>query len=37
LGAKIVLEKMGVDKLGHYARIVDSEGNVIGLWETIKS
>jgi predicted enzyme related to lactoylglutathione lyase len=30
-GSKNVLEKMGIDKLGYYARIADSEGNVIGL------
>jgi uncharacterized protein len=35
-GGKVVLPKREVMKMGLYARVTDSEGNVIGLWETIK-
>ncbi|MFH1511449.1 MAG: hypothetical protein ABIF10_07190 [Candidatus Woesearchaeota archaeon] len=35
-GAIIVMPKMTVMEMGHYARISDTEGNIIGVWETIK-
>lgn len=33
-GGKVVLPKMAVGSFGFYARVTDTEGNVIGLWET---
>jgi uncharacterized protein len=35
-GGKVVMPKMEVLKRGLYARVTDSEGNVIGIWENIK-
>ena len=35
-GAKIVREQMQVGEMGLYARITDSEGNVIGVWQDLK-
>lgn len=35
-GAKIVLSKMTVGDMGYYARISDTEGNVVGVWQDIK-
>ncbi|HTY81347.1 MAG TPA: VOC family protein [Dehalococcoidales bacterium] len=35
-GGKVVFPKRVVMQMGLYARVTDSEGNVIGLWETIK-
>ncbi|MGI9566411.1 MAG: VOC family protein [Nitrosopumilus sp.] len=35
-GGKIVMPKIAADNLGLYARVQDTEGNVIGLWEQIK-
>ncbi|MGP0090508.1 MAG: VOC family protein [Xanthobacteraceae bacterium] len=32
-GGKTVARKVKVGDMGHYARVADSEGNVIGLWE----
>lgn len=32
-GGKVVMPKVQVGDMGHYARVADSEGNVIGLWE----
>ncbi len=34
-GGKIVMPKQKVMDMGWYARVTDSEGNVIGVWETI--
>ena len=34
-GSKVVQEKQKVMDMGWYARVTDSEGNVIGIWETI--
>ncbi|MBI4181869.1 MAG: VOC family protein [Candidatus Aenigmarchaeota archaeon] len=34
-GGRIVMPKMTVMDMGYYARVTDSEGNVIGIWETI--
>ena len=34
-GAKLVMEKQIVMGMGWYARVTDTEGNVIGIWETI--
>jgi predicted enzyme related to lactoylglutathione lyase len=33
-GGKVILAKMAVSIFGFYARVTDTEGNVIGLWET---
>jgi len=33
-GGKVILPKMAVSIFGFYARVTDTEGNVIGLWET---
>ncbi len=33
-GGKLILPKMAVGSFGFYARVADTEGNVIGLWET---
>ena len=33
-GGKVVLPKMTVGSFGFYARVSDTEGNVIGLWQT---
>lgn len=34
-GGKIVMDKMQIGNMGYYAYVNDTEGNVIGLWETI--
>lgn len=35
-GATVVMPKMAVADMGLYARIKDTEGNVIGVWEDLK-
>lgn len=35
-GGKVVMEKQNVMDMGWYVRVTDTEGNVIGIWETIK-
>ena len=35
-GGKVVMPKFSIGKFGFYARVADTEGNVIGLWQTIK-
>jgi len=35
-GRKVVMPAMKVGDFGIYARIADTEGNVIGLWQTLK-
>ena len=35
-GGKLVMPKMKVMDMGLYARVTDSEGNIIGVWENIK-
>lgn len=35
-GGKTVLAKQSVGNFGYYARVKDTEGNVLGLWENIK-
>lgn len=35
-GGKIVLSKTQVGDMGLYARVCDTEGNVIGLWQDLK-
>ncbi len=32
-GGSVVQEKRAIGSSAHYARVIDSEGNVIGLWE----
>ena len=34
-GAKLVMEKTNVGGMGWYAKVTDTEGNVIGLWQEI--
>lgn len=36
LGATIVMPKMKVGEMGYYARFQDPEGNIVGVWESIK-
>ena len=36
-GGKVVREKSTVGDMGFYAQVSDTEGNVIGIWETIQS
>lgn len=35
-GGKIVLQKQKVGDMGLYARVADTEGNVIGIWQDVK-
>lgn len=35
-GGKIVMPKMTVGDMGLYARISDTEGNIIGVWQNLK-
>lgn len=35
-GCKIIAPKNKVGDMGLYARVTDSEGNIIGIWENIK-
>ena len=35
MGAKVVMPKIKVGDMGYNARIIDTEGNLIGLWENI--
>lgn len=32
-GGSVVAPKMDIGDMGYYARVTDSEGNVIGIWE----
>jgi predicted enzyme related to lactoylglutathione lyase len=32
-GGKVVMDKMSMGDMGYYARVKDSEGNVIGMWQ----
>ena len=34
-GGKVVMPKLQVGNFGLYARVSDTEGNVIGIWQTI--
>ncbi|MBS3076942.1 VOC family protein [Candidatus Pacearchaeota archaeon] len=35
-GGKVVREKMNIGDMGYVAYFSDSEGNIVGLWETMK-
>ena len=35
MGAKVAMPKIKVGDMGYNARIIDTEGNLIGLWENI--
>lgn len=35
-GGKVVMPKMSIGTFGFYARAKDTEGNVIGIWQTLK-
>jgi predicted enzyme related to lactoylglutathione lyase len=34
-GGKVVMQKVKVGDMGYYARVTDTEGNVIGIWQSI--
>ena len=34
-GGKTVMPKMEVGNFGFYARVKDTEGNIIGIWQTL--
>jgi uncharacterized protein len=34
-GGKVYKEKVKVGEMGYYAQVLDSEGNIIGIWEHI--
>src|SRR3989344_4555358 len=36
-GGKVLVPKMQVNAMGHYARFADPEGNILALWEDIPS
>jgi predicted enzyme related to lactoylglutathione lyase len=36
-GGKTIMPKIQVGDFGLYARVADTEGNVIGIWQTIKN
>jgi len=35
-GGKTIMPKMQIGDFGLYARVADTEGNVIGIWQTLK-
>lgn len=35
-GAKVVMEARPVGEIGTYARITDTEGNIVGVWQDLK-
>ena len=35
LGGKVFRSKIQVGQMGHYAQVIDTEGNIIGIWENI--
>lgn len=35
-GGKMFMQKTAVGDMGYYARVKDTEGNVIGIWEEMK-
>ena len=35
-GGKVTRQKTKVGDMGFYAQVADTEGNIIGIWETIK-
>lgn len=35
-GGKMFMPKTAVGNMGYYARVTDTEGNVIGIWEEMK-
>lgn len=37
VGGKIFKPKVSVGQMGFYAQIIDTEGNIIGLWENVAS
>jgi hypothetical protein len=34
-GGKTIMPKMKIGEFGSYARVADTEGNVIGIWQTL--
>jgi len=36
MGGKIIRNKHKVGDMGYYAQFEDTEGNILGIWETIK-
>jgi len=37
VGGKVFKSKVSVGQMGFYAQIIDTEGNIIGLWENVTS
>ena len=35
-GGSVIMAKAKIMEMGHYARVKDSEGNIIGLWEDVR-
>lgn len=35
-GGSLVTPKYPIGEMGFYARVKDSEGNIVGIWETVK-
>ncbi len=35
-GGKVTRAKMSVGDMGYYAQVADTEGNIIGIWQTIQ-
>lgn len=35
-GGKIIMPKTDIGQFGFYARVSDTEGNVIGIWQSLK-
>jgi predicted enzyme related to lactoylglutathione lyase len=35
-GGKVIMPKINIGQFGFYARISDTEGNYIGIWEALK-
>ena len=35
-GGKTIMPKMSIGQFGFYARVADTEGNIIGIWESLK-
>ena len=36
-GGSVVVEPVAVGDMGMYARVTDSEGNLLGLWQTVQT
>lgn len=36
LGGKVLKSKASIGQMGYYAQVIDTEGNIIGLWEELR-